>query len=115
MKKTVGLLSLVASISLLSPVSEAQDLRVFLKNCAWGTATGAGLGVVSLAFTDKPSEQWNNVARGASLGLYAGIVYGLYNMNRSPSVYEAPDFTVLPEFQNGKVSGLHVSKVLLDF
>ena len=36
------------------------------------------VGAASLAFTGKPSENLNRVARGASIGLYTGILLGFY-------------------------------------
>ncbi|MGZ3769034.1 MAG: hypothetical protein ACXVCP_00030 [Bdellovibrio sp.] len=87
---------------------QAQDLRSFLKSCAYGTIGGASVGVVSLAFADKPSDSWNNVTRGASLGLYAGIAYGLYDYNKSTETYQHPDFAIIPNLNNGKIEGAKV-------
>ncbi len=51
-----------------------QKAKVFLTTTAYGTAAGALLGITSLAFKYKPRR----VAQGASLGLYAGILFGIY-------------------------------------
>lgn len=59
-----------------------QELKQFLKSCGYGTLAGAGLGLASLVFEKKPNESYGNIARGASLGLYGGIAYGLYTMSR---------------------------------
>lgn len=56
-------------------------MTIFLKSCAYGTAAGAVLGLATLAWSENPSGKINNVARGASLGLYAGIGFGLYTIN----------------------------------
>jgi len=94
----------------------ANDLRTFLKNCAWGTIGGAAVGVASLAFTDKPSESWSNVAKGASLGLYAGIAYGLYQINKEPTTqYQQPDFALFPTLKEGKVESIHVTSTIYEF
>lgn len=93
----------------------AQDLKSFLKSCAWGVIGGASAGIVSLAFTDKPSESWNNVAKGASLGLYVGIGYGLYQINRSPTTYQQPDFAIIPNIKEGKLNGAQIIGTVLDF
>lgn len=93
----------------------AQDLKAFLKSCAWGTLAGAGAGVVSLAFADKPGESWNNVAKGASLGLYAGIAYGLYQTNKEPEKYQQPDFAIFPSINEGKVDGVQITSTILQF
>ena len=59
-----------------------QDLKQFLKSCGYGTLAGAGLGIASLVFEKKPNESYGNIARGASFGLYGGIGYGIYSMQR---------------------------------
>lgn len=72
------ILFLLVSGSLIpKSVFAAQDMRSFLKTCAVGTGAGALIGTMSLVLTNKPSENLNNIAKGASLGLYAGIIYGL--------------------------------------
>lgn len=90
MKKVILILMLF-SIS-----AQALTMSEFLKDCAYGTGAGALVGLASLAFEDKPSEKSNNIARGASLGLYAGIAYGIYEMetqaNSSPVVV-VPGYT----------------------
>jgi hypothetical protein len=43
------------------------------------------VGAATLAFTDRPGENLNKVARGASLGLYAGILLGAYIVSGGPS------------------------------
>ena len=47
-------------------------------SCVYGTVAGTLVGAASLAFTDKPNKNLNRVARGASIGLYSGILLGLY-------------------------------------
>lgn len=58
------------------------ELKQFLKSCGYGTLAGAGLGFASLVFEKKPNDSYGNIARGASLGLYAGIGYGLFSMQQ---------------------------------
>lgn len=93
----------------------AKDLRGFLKNCAWGTLGGATAGVVSLVFIDKPNESWGNVARGASLGLYAGIAYGLVRLNQDKDMAAQSDYAVFPTIENGKIEGFQMNATLLRF
>jgi hypothetical protein len=61
----------------------ADQVKDFLLSCAYGTLTGAALGVASVAFSENPGEKSMNIARGASLGLYAGIGYGIYQTQHS--------------------------------
>ena len=58
--------------------SDPAGQREFLLSCVYGTVAGTLVGAASLAFTDKPNKNLNRVARGASIGLYAGILLGLY-------------------------------------
>ncbi|UOF01923.1 hypothetical protein [Bdellovibrio reynosensis] len=103
-------------ILIFAQTGHAQGLKTFLKSCGWGTVIGATAGVVSLAFTDKPSESWGNVSKGASLGLYAGIGYGLYNANSQPAVtHQEPDFAIIPSFEDGKLQGVSVTSTLFNF
>lgn len=107
----------VLVLTLMIPsLVHAADLKRFLQACAWGTALGAGAGVVSLALTDKPSESWNNVAKGASLGLYAGIAYGIYQINApEPQYNQHPDFSLSPQFHEGKIDGVQLTGMLYSF
>ncbi|PIS11491.1 MAG: hypothetical protein COT73_03635, partial [Bdellovibrio sp. CG10_big_fil_rev_8_21_14_0_10_47_8] len=65
-------------------VQAADKLTVFLKSCAYGTLGGAAVGLATLAFSENPGGKINNVSRGASLGLYAGIGYGLFQIYGNP-------------------------------
>lgn len=70
---------LLALSLILPPRAEATDAtREFITSCVYGTIAGTLVGVASLAFTSQPGENLRNVARGASLGLYAGILLGVY-------------------------------------
>ena len=54
---------------LLSP-----ETKAFLIICGYGTVGGALLGLASMAFGGKAI----NIAKGASVGLYSGILFGAY-------------------------------------
>ncbi len=36
------------------------------------------MGLASLAFAENPEKKMNSIARGASLGLYAGMAWGAF-------------------------------------
>lgn len=44
----------------------------------YGVIAGTLTGLASLAFYEKPGEKTRNIAVGASLGLYVGILLGAY-------------------------------------
>lgn len=53
-------------------------MREFVMSCSYGVLAGTLVGAASLAFSDRPGDNLNKIARGASIGLYAGILLGLY-------------------------------------
>ncbi len=60
-------------------------MKEFVTACTYGVLAGTLVGTATLAFEDKPGDNLQNVARGASIGLYSGILLGLY------VVYIVPD------------------------
>ncbi|MEZ4872609.1 MAG: hypothetical protein R2827_10330 [Bdellovibrionales bacterium] len=75
MKKNVLIFTV---LFLSSQIVGATPTRDFIKACTYGVLTGTLVGAASLAFEDQPGENLQQVARGASLGLYLGIGLGLY-------------------------------------
>ena len=75
------------------PASEAQDSasREFVMSCTYGVLAGTLVGAAMLAFTDQPGENLSKVARGASIGLYTGILLGLYVVYGVSDTEEEPD------------------------
>lgn len=57
---------------------KADSTREFLMSCVYGTLAGTLVGAATLAFSDKPGDNLGNIARGASIGLYAGMILGAY-------------------------------------
>ena len=69
--------------------------REFVMSCTYGVLAGTLVGAASLAFEDQPGDNLNKVARGASLGLYAGILLGVYVVyvvpgSDQPEIIEEP-------------------------
>tara|TARA_B100001248_G_scaffold260398_1_gene248494 strand:- start:1674 stop:2063 length:390 start_codon:yes stop_codon:yes gene_type:complete len=126
------LLSLFLVLCFFSSVAQAQSedtkMREFLISCTYGTLVGAMVGAASIAFEDEPSEKLQNIARGASLGLYSGIALGVYVTNfygkQSPEEEISPEmepipgvdvFYIEPLFHNKKLDGLKANLTLLNF
>jgi len=77
--------------------SFASPEREFIMSCTYGVLAGTLVGAASLAFTSQPGQNLQNVARGASLGLYAGIALGLYTVYILPKQLEKEDENKLNE------------------
>ncbi len=79
--------------TLINP-NKAQALdpkaKAFMVMSTYGTVGGALLGFASMAFGGEPKA----IAQGASLGLYAGIIFGAYVISsynsRGASSYNPP-------------------------
>jgi len=74
----VLLLGAMSSHAQPQPAGDGSNTREFIASCTYGVLAGTLVGAASLAFTDRPGDNLNRVARGASLGLYTGILLGLY-------------------------------------
>ncbi len=74
-----GLVVLVAASGATLPMTaRANPMREFVMSCSYGVLAGTLVGAATLAFADQPGESLNKIARGASIGLYAGILLGFY-------------------------------------
>ena len=91
---SVMIFSLVSAVSL---PAQAEAGREFLLSCTYGVLAGALVGAASLAVEDNPSDKVHRVARGASLGLYTGILLGLYVVYVVPAQIEAEEQKELDE------------------
>lgn len=76
MKKLLISLAVVFTLVMPSQKAHAMDpkTKAFLVMCAYGTVGGSLLGFASMAFGTNS----RSIAQGASLGLYAGIIFGGY-------------------------------------
>ncbi|MBS1982558.1 MAG: hypothetical protein JST16_00185 [Bdellovibrionales bacterium] len=80
-------LALLLMLRALAP-QEARannEAKIFLTMSSYGVMAGSLTGLASLAFYDHPGDHMRNVAMGASLGLYAGILMSAY------MIYAVPD------------------------
>lgn len=104
-------------VAITGSSARADKMKDFLLSCAYGTAAGAAIGVASLVISDDPGSKMNNIARGASLGLYGGIVFGLALANQSTTgetaSLGAP--ALVPTWFRGQVDGLGVQAVAIHF
>ena len=106
----------LSALVFISFDAHAEKMTSFLRACGYGTLGGAAVGLASLAFTDNPSGKMNNVARGASLGLYAGIGYGLFMMNQKSGVEsDYAGVALMPLFSANRIQGLEMQGTVLNF
>lgn len=101
--------------------SRAEPMREFIMSCSYGVLAGTLVGAATLAFSEKPGDNLNKVARGASFGLYGGILLGLYVVYGVPNQeeseireqlgyqnprFESPRFVVAPVLSpQGAING----------
>jgi hypothetical protein len=84
------LMTLATGLVLTAPLqAQAEAGREFLLSCTYGVIAGALVGAASLAVEDNPGDKIHRVARGASLGLYTGILLGVYVVYVVPAQLEA--------------------------
>ena len=96
----IPILVAVFSTVLFAPrVARAEPMRDFIMSCSYGVLAGTLVGAATLAFSDKPGDNLNKVARGASFGLYAGILLGLYVVYGVPNQEEAEIRDQLGQYQ----------------
>jgi hypothetical protein len=93
------------ALTLVCPPQEAkaEAMREFVLSCSYGVLAGTLVGAATLAFSSKPGDNLNKIARGASLGLYAGIILGLYVVYGGPGESE-DDLGALGSFDFGHSS-----------
>jgi hypothetical protein len=96
----------------------SNSSREFIMSCTYGVLAGTLVGAASLAFVSKPSDNLNRVARGASIGLYTGILLGIYVVYVVPAMeedgfqedpvarLESSPFRILPTFNDTQLDGL---------
>lgn len=114
-------------VFLFSPKLQADEVSVFLKSSGYGAAAGAILGLATLAISENPDGKINNVARGASLGLYAGIGFAFYTLNSvkpaghideasfGPSDPQGSQLWISPLMTDEKLKGLQINWANISF
>jgi hypothetical protein len=104
---TVFVFLFVVTVSVVVPSAaraEASPEREFVMSCTYGVLAGTLVGAASLAFTDKPGDNLQRVARGASIGLYIGIGLGYYTIYVVPKQIQKEEEQRLDESTGGEAS-----------
>lgn len=88
--------NIIFVFSLIGPQlvsAENENMMKLFKNCGLGILSGAALGTVFMATQDKPNDHTQDVAKGASLGLYGGLIYSYYQFTTPPAKTVGIDVT----------------------
>lgn len=86
MKKICLCACLIVMVSFIPVRSHAgSPLQVVLYDSLIGAGIGALVGASTLAFMDKPSDNYIRIAQGTSIGMVCGLAFGLYEI--SPMFY----------------------------
>lgn len=136
------ILTVFVAMALLNrPSAQADSTREFLLSCTYGVLAGALMGAASLATEDDPGSKVHRVARGASLGLYSGILLGLYvvyvvpaqiesdereklrryeervlpDYGQIPPAFVPPKVAVMPVFENQRLTGASLNYNVVNF
>lgn len=67
-----------AATETTSQTQGSPVIKGIMIGTGYGLLGGTCLGIASLAFSQNPSKNFRNIAVGASIGLYAGILFGTY-------------------------------------
>jgi hypothetical protein len=107
---------LVGSLVAMPFKAQADSTHEFMMSAAYGALAGTLVGAATLAFSDRPGDNLNKVARGTSLGLYAGILLGLYVIYGGPTEDSdaADQLKRQTSFKMPKESDLLVAPILGD-
>lgn len=105
MGKFISIFFVTLALSVLPMRAQAQDsgglppkARAFLMVTAYGAGSGALLGLASMAFGTSTRA----VAQGASLGLYAGIIFGTYIIVSHNNRTAQPSYDNSTPYQDGQ-------------
>lgn len=103
MKKLLVSLTILFSIIIHSQKANALEpkQKAFMVMCAYGTVGGSLLGFASMAFGSNSRA----IAQGASLGLYAGIIFGAYVVSSHRSANEPVPDPYAPQDPYGAPGG----------
>jgi hypothetical protein len=74
-----------------SQAAPSSSLEIVFWDCLVGAGIGGLVGFATLAFSSHPSDHYDHIAKGASIGLLCGLGYGawelrpMYTLNTDPS------------------------------
>lgn len=82
MKKLIVALVFVISMAIIPMQSQAaSSLQVIFEDTLWGALIGTVAGAATMAFMDEPSDHYERMAQGASIGSLCGMGFGAYEIS----------------------------------
>lgn len=85
---------MIISLMLLSVLSaKAEPFQDAFRYGTYGLVAGALAGGTSMALSEDPGSHLTPVARGASIGLYAGLLVAVF---KNMGGYKEPKFDIQP-------------------
>lgn len=78
MKSILTSFALAVLLVIQAPSKAHAVGKEFITSCTYGVIAGTIVGAATLAFADNPGDKLHRISRGASIGLYAGILLGAY-------------------------------------
>jgi hypothetical protein len=84
----------------------SSSLEIVLWDCLLGAGIGGLVGVATLPFMTHPSNHYNRIAQGMSIGLICGLGFGVFEL--SP-MYTS---TTTPSGQKERIYGLTLNMPL---
>jgi hypothetical protein len=92
MKKLVVLFIMIISLTMMPQKSDAaSSLQIVAEDALWGCLIGTLVGTATLAFhMDDAGDHLENIAYGASIGLFAGVGFGVYELRPLFQAYKDP-------------------------
>ena len=97
MRKAILIVILVGFLSgIQSATAIAQDdgFKIVLRDGIYGGLVGALVGGALLAFREDPGDDLALIARGAAVGVFAGVAFGVYQTTQSVAELEDGIVTV---------------------
>jgi hypothetical protein len=94
MNKLVVLFIMIISLTMIPLKSNAaSSLQVVAEDALWGCLIGGLVGTATLAFhIDDAGDHMENIVYGASLGLFAGVGFGVYELRPLFQAYKDPAY-----------------------
>ena len=97
MRTTILMILLIAFINGIFPEEAAardDGFKIVLRDVIYGALVGALVGGALLAFRENPEDDLDLIVKGAAVGVFAGVAFGIYQATQSVAELEGGIVTV---------------------